>query len=69
LYDTKLIEYRFETSAKDNTNIDEAARHLVSSILAIEQEHLDRHDADGFEGNNQNIRIDQDKTRNDSGCC
>ncbi|KAM3586322.1 hypothetical protein VKS41_002845 [Umbelopsis sp. WA50703] len=59
----------FETSAKDNTNIDEAARHLVSSILAIEQEHLDRHDADGFEGNNQNIRIDQDKTRNDSGCC
>lgn len=59
----------FETSAKDNTNIDEAARHLVSSILAIEQEHLDRHDADGYEGNNQHIRIDQDKARNDSGCC
>ncbi|KAJ2955234.1 hypothetical protein NQZ79_g8738 [Umbelopsis isabellina] len=62
-------ENGFETSAKDNTNIDEAARHLVSSILAIEQEHLDRHDADGYEGNNQHIRIDQDKSRNESGCC
>lgn len=61
---------RFETSAKDNTNIDDAARHLVTSILAIEQEHLDRHDAESFENNNQQIRVDsRDKTRSDSGCC
>ncbi|GAB5591474.1 rab32 [Umbelopsis nana] len=60
----------FETSAKDNTNIDDAARHLVTSILAIEQEHLDRHDAESFENNNQQIRVDsRDKTRSDSGCC
>lgn len=61
---------RFETSAKDNTNIDEAARHLVTTILAIEREHLDRHDAENFENNNQQLRVDsRDKNRNDGGCC
>ncbi|KAG0181082.1 rab32, member RAS oncoprotein [Apophysomyces sp. BC1021] len=29
----------FETSAKDNTNIDEAARDLITAILNIEEEH------------------------------
>ncbi|RUS26242.1 hypothetical protein BC938DRAFT_471031 [Jimgerdemannia flammicorona] len=32
----------FETSAKDNSNIDEAARYLVQSILEIEEDYLER---------------------------
>ncbi|KAI8374865.1 P-loop containing nucleoside triphosphate hydrolase protein [Blakeslea trispora] len=31
----------FETSAKDNSNIEEAARHLISAILKLEEEHAD----------------------------
>ncbi|RUP17937.1 hypothetical protein BC936DRAFT_139404 [Jimgerdemannia flammicorona] len=33
---------QFETSAKDNSNIDEAARYLVQSILEIEEDYLER---------------------------
>lgn len=61
----------FETSAKDNSNIDEAARHLIQSIVAIEEEHgtLMADDMD----DDDSIHLDQSKRRDHYGggnsCC
>ncbi|KAI9494441.1 P-loop containing nucleoside triphosphate hydrolase protein [Zychaea mexicana] len=56
----------FETSAKDNTNIDDAARFLIQSILKIEEEHgspdLDDEDS-------ERIRIEDNKSSGGGGCC
>ncbi|KAI8084917.1 P-loop containing nucleoside triphosphate hydrolase protein [Halteromyces radiatus] len=60
----------FETSAKDNSNIDEAARHLIQTIVAIEEERgtLLTDDLD-----NDSIHLDQSKHHDHysggSGCC
>ncbi|CAO3600319.1 unnamed protein product [Absidia cylindrospora] len=60
----------FETSAKDNSNIDEAARHLIESIVAIEDEHGTLY-AD--EMDDDSIHLDQSKHHDQysggSGCC
>ncbi|KAI8887612.1 hypothetical protein K501DRAFT_211751 [Backusella circina FSU 941] len=56
----------FETSAKDNSNIDEATRHLITAILKVEEEN-----ADAIANENENIRLDsphQQQSQN-GGCC
>ncbi|CAG8519942.1 4259_t:CDS:2, partial [Ambispora leptoticha] len=55
----------FETSAKENHNVDEAARYLVSKILEIEQRNQ------GRPRQNQNgvIHIDEDQQYTPNSCC
>ncbi|KAF7721982.1 rab32, member RAS oncoprotein [Apophysomyces ossiformis] len=58
----------FETSAKDNTNIDEAARELIVAVLNIEEEH------GGAEGTNEEedpdrVRLDEQRHQAGGGCC
>ncbi|KAG0174005.1 rab32, member RAS oncoprotein [Apophysomyces sp. BC1034] len=55
----------FETSAKNNDNIDEAARHLVNAILSIEEEQ-----GEPFEENDETtIHLDQIKDSDTGGKC
>jgi len=57
----------FETSAKDNTNIDDAARFLVEYILAIEQEYWD---AEAEEEDREGIvRVEKEEKKGELGCC
>lgn len=61
----------FETSAKDNTNIDEAAKDLIQSIVAIEEEHGTLLADDDMD--DDSIHLDQSKHHDHysggSGCC
>ncbi|KAI9483244.1 MAG: P-loop containing nucleoside triphosphate hydrolase protein [Benjaminiella poitrasii] len=60
----------FETSAKDNTNIEEATRHLISAILKLEEESANTLV-------NQNDRVDLNNSQQEqqqqqqayNGCC
>ncbi|ORX44275.1 P-loop containing nucleoside triphosphate hydrolase protein [Hesseltinella vesiculosa] len=56
----------FETSAKDNTNIDEAARYLIQSIVSLEEEYGALEDPD-----DDSIQLDHTKPpeSSSSGCC
>ncbi|KAG0172281.1 rab32, member RAS oncoprotein [Apophysomyces sp. BC1015] len=58
----------FETSAKDNTNIDEAARDLITAILNIEEEHGG---AEGVndEDDSERVRLDEQRHQGGGGCC
>ena len=58
--------YRFETSAKDNTNIDDAARFLIDSILSIEEEHGS---PDLNDDESERIHIDDNKSNHSGGGC
>ncbi|ORY91426.1 P-loop containing nucleoside triphosphate hydrolase protein [Syncephalastrum racemosum] len=56
----------FETSAKNNTNIDDAARVLIEKILSVEEEHgTPEEDQDG------RIRLDDEDSKQPEmgGCC
>ncbi|CEP08228.1 hypothetical protein [Parasitella parasitica] len=55
----------FETSAKDNTNIEEAASHLISSILKLQEENADNVADDE---NTINLNQQQQQQQN-NGCC
>ena len=59
---------RFETSAKDNINIEEAARYLVSQIMEVEKRNQgkphNRHSDD-----NTTIRLDDKQQHTNGGCC
>ncbi|KAI8374134.1 P-loop containing nucleoside triphosphate hydrolase protein [Radiomyces spectabilis] len=60
----------FETSAKDNINIEEAARHLITAILNIEEE--SGVDALALGEESDRVHLDQNKQQhNNSGsnCC
>jgi Ras-related protein Rab-32 len=63
----------FDTSAKDNSNIDEAARYLIQTIVSLEEEHgsLMPHGLDDDDDDDDSIRLDQYKHRSNSGngCC
>ncbi|KAI9317380.1 P-loop containing nucleoside triphosphate hydrolase protein [Dichotomocladium elegans] len=55
----------FETSAKDNTNIDDAARYLIKAVLDIEEAH---HPADIDD--EQIVHLDNESgANNGTGCC
>ncbi|KAL9540299.1 hypothetical protein MBANPS3_009767 [Mucor bainieri] len=57
----------FETSAKDNTNIEEAARHLISSILKLEEEN-----ADNVPNDENTVNLNQQQQQQqqqNNGCC
>ncbi|KAI7846985.1 P-loop containing nucleoside triphosphate hydrolase protein [Circinella umbellata] len=56
----------FETSAKNNTNIDDAARFLIQSILSIEEEHGS---PDLDDDDSERIHIDDNKSTNGGGGC
>ncbi|XP_037698423.1 ras-related protein Rab-32 [Choloepus didactylus] len=55
----------FETSAKDNVNIDEAARFLVGTILANQQSSAKEENEDG----KIKLELDPQGTRSKSQCC
>ncbi|KAL0095406.1 P-loop containing nucleoside triphosphate hydrolase protein [Phycomyces blakesleeanus] len=58
----------FETSAKEDTNIDEAARHLMTAVLKIEEEH----GSDLAQDEAERIRLDQLNKQSEAGsggCC
>lgn len=55
---------RFETSAKDNTNIDEAAKFLIKSILDIEEQH----GSPDLE-EDERIQLEESNASNSGGCC
>ncbi|KAI8970406.1 P-loop containing nucleoside triphosphate hydrolase protein [Mycotypha africana] len=62
----------FEASAKDNTNIEEAARYLVSSILKIEEENADKISL--LQQQQETVRLDKDRQQqpqqsSNSNCC
>lgn len=64
---TKSYASRFETSAKDNTNIEEAARHLISSILKLEEEN-----ADNVANDENTVNLNQQQQQQqqqNNGCC
>ncbi|KAI7877410.1 P-loop containing nucleoside triphosphate hydrolase protein [Lichtheimia hyalospora FSU 10163] len=54
----------FETSAKDNTNIDEAAKFLIKSILDIEEQH----GSPDLE-EDERIQLEESNANNGGGCC
>ncbi|KAI7871887.1 P-loop containing nucleoside triphosphate hydrolase protein [Spinellus fusiger] len=54
----------FETSAKEDMNIDEAARHLMTAVLKIEEEH----GSDGLQ-QEDSVRLDQGNKQERGGCC
>lgn len=56
----------FETSAKDNNNIEEATRHLISSILKLEEENADNV---ASEDHTLHLNNNQQQQQNNSGCC
>lgn len=56
--------FRFETSAKDNTNIDEAAKFLIKSILDIEEQH----GSPDLE-EDERIQLEESNANNGGGCC
>lgn len=60
---------RFETSAKDNTNIDEAARYLISHIVKLEEENTDNDDNENTNTVNLNDQQQQQNQNQNSGCC
>ena len=58
----------FETSAKDNSNIEEATRHLITSILKLEEENVDHTANDDENTVNLNARHQQQQNQNNN-CC
>ncbi|KAI8067657.1 P-loop containing nucleoside triphosphate hydrolase protein [Gilbertella persicaria] len=55
----------FETSAKDNSQIEEAARYLVSAILKLEEEH-----AESIVHEQNTVRLEQQQQQQqNNGCC
>lgn len=58
----------FETSAKDNSNIEEATRHLISAILKLEEEN-----ADNTANEDNTVNLDaqnqQYQQQQNNGCC
>lgn len=55
----------FETSAKDNNNIEEATRHLISSILKLEEEN-----ADNIANEDDTLHLNtQQQQQHNNGCC
>ncbi|KAG2237114.1 hypothetical protein INT48_004616 [Thamnidium elegans] len=54
----------FETSAKDNSNIEEATRHLISAILKLEEEN-----ADNIVNEDNNLHLNQQQQQQNNGCC
>ncbi|KAI8978589.1 P-loop containing nucleoside triphosphate hydrolase protein [Pilobolus umbonatus] len=55
----------FSTSAKDNNNIEEATRHLISAILHLEEENADNHATD----NNNTVKLNTEQHTQHGGCC
>lgn len=65
----KFIEYfvfRFETSAKDNSNIEEATRSLISAIVELQQENVNN---DNHDENNVSLDQQYQQQTQNSGCC
>ncbi|GAA5804569.1 hypothetical protein HPULCUR_010070 [Helicostylum pulchrum] len=58
----------FETSAKDNSNIEEATRHLISAILKLEEEN-----ADNIVNEDNTLHLNQQQQQQqqqqNNGCC
>lgn len=61
----------FETSAKDNSNIEEATRHLISAILKLEEENADNNTGGNEENTGVNLdhHNSQHSSNNNPGCC
>jgi hypothetical protein len=60
----------FETSAKDNSNIEEATRHLISAILQLEEENAENTAAN--DESNAAVNLDQSRSHHsnqNNGCC
>lgn len=56
----------FETSAKDNSNIEEATRHLISAILKLEEDNADNV---AHEDNTLHLDQQQQQQQQNNGCC
>ncbi|KAI7894717.1 P-loop containing nucleoside triphosphate hydrolase protein [Mucor mucedo] len=56
----------FETSAKDNNNIEEATRHLISSILKLEEENADNV---ANEDDTLHLNTNNQQQQHNGGCC
>jgi hypothetical protein len=59
--------FRFETSAKENSNIEEATRHLISAILKLEEDNAGNiiNDEPTVDLNGQQ----QHQQSHNNGCC
>lgn len=55
---------RFETSAKDNSNIEEATRCLVSAIVKLEEENVNNTVSDEV-----SVKLGQQQRQQNNGCC
>ncbi|EIE86949.1 hypothetical protein G6F46_008640 [Rhizopus delemar] len=56
----------FETSAKDNSNIEEATRSLISAIVELQQENVNN---DNHDENNVSLDQQYQQQTQNSGCC
>ncbi|CAO3698151.1 unnamed protein product [Rhizopus microsporus] len=54
----------FETSAKDNSNIEEATRCLVSAIVKLEEENVNNTVSDEV-----SVKLGQQQRQQNNGCC
>lgn len=62
----KYFVFRFETSAKDNSNIEEATRSLISAIVELQQENVNN---DNHDENNVSLDQQYQQQTQNSGCC
>ncbi|KAG1144692.1 hypothetical protein G6F37_005581 [Rhizopus arrhizus] len=56
----------FETSAKDNSNIEEATRSLISAIVELQQENVNN---DNHDENNVSLDQQYQQQTQNNGCC